>query len=773
MKKLVLSFVLLTAFICVSVTPAFAEEAMSSEAVILTEENEELVNGLMAIRDMDAALSYEVLYSHEDIPKFILAIASNGYLIVDKDSWVVVEHGSGHNPYVDYPSAKKFYGGVGCAVIEVEGGYLHTETGETLSVIPYIQGIDLLGDASNSGQRQYEPNAVVTATEKTLPNYESHIRQLAFGNNESGTCTAVACGIVLNYLDRNVSQSFVPDNMESEELRNRALDNTPNAQLLHTTLIDCGIDAPATPVSAYSGMYNYIYNDAERAKTGLLIPFATFASSSDCFDFLKSEIDKGIPAVLSTTVAPDLPVSYALHSMAVYGYRVNSDGSQEIAVHTGWTSKISTNAPFIVEETWIPALPLSSVNQFQYQLDGWHETPTGWKYYEAGQEVPAITIARQGGLTRYNTAALIAMYERSSSNYAVVVSGADTAWPDALAAAGLAGIYNAPVLTTDGTYLSSETASALSALGVKYVYVVGGFAPVSDGVLSSIRALPSVSTVTRIYGDDRFKTAEAVYNRVSSSWLHPTGGYEHPYYSSDHTWKNGTRKKAVILATGTNWPDAMAASSLSAYAHFPILLVRADGTLTNETKVILRNGRFDQVYCAGGGITAAAGVACSLVDPADIVGAPIYGGGTFVAGQNWYTRIIGNTRYETAREAFHVSRSEGMRRNKVAISSGITPVNGLPGGAMKYPLLLADSNNSSVAQTQITRFSSSVNTLIILGGTSTVSDSVVDGLVSAWWQGKVGSSPFSAIAPDDVQAAPDGLQGTQDAAPTVELGAGA
>lgn len=355
----------------------------------------------------------------------------------------------------------------------------------------------------------------------------------------------------------------------------------------------------------------------------------------------------------------------------------------------------------------------------------------------------SLAVDRLSGDTRYDTARLIARYGRASSYYAVVVSGSDSAWPDALCASGLAGVRNAPVLTTASDALSSQTRATLIDLNVRYVYIVGGSSAVSSSVMASIGNISNVTTVRRVSGADRYKTAEAVYNTVAStSWVHPTGGLKHSKYATDHVWKNGSKKKMALLATGTDFPDAMVASSLSAYAHFPIFLVQADGTLTAETKTILRNGGFDEVAIVGGGIHAAGSTAAGLVDPADIVGAPVYGkpGETFKAGENWYLVIVGDTRYETAEEVFNRSYREGMPISKVLISSGRSPVDALPAGALKCPILLADDSNHSVAKSVARNFSNGIYTLTPLGGVGVLSDSVINEVIKGWRLGQGGLS---------------------------------
>ncbi|MGH9065242.1 MAG: cell wall-binding repeat-containing protein, partial [Acidimicrobiales bacterium] len=118
-----------------------------------------------------------------------------------------------------------------------------------------------------------------------------------------------------------------------------------------------------------------------------------------------------------------------------------------------------------------------------------------------------VTASRLQGANRYSTAA--AMAEATfpkGSNVAVLASG-DT-FPDALSAAYLAGRMSAPVLLSAKGSLPAETASALSALKVNQVDIVGGPAAVSAGVEQTLKN--DGYMVRRLYGANRDVTAQVV-----------------------------------------------------------------------------------------------------------------------------------------------------------------------------------------------------------------------------------------------------------------------
>lgn len=159
-------------------------------------------------------------------------------------------------------------------------------------------------------------------------------------------------------------------------------------------------------------------------------------------------------------------------------------------------------------------------------------------------------VIRLAGRTRYETAAAIAARMRAEgagSGYAMVVSGHD--WPDATAAGPIAGILGCPVVLADGATLPAVSRAALAAWDTSHTIVVGGTAAVPDQVLA---ALPDPE---RIGGADRYQTAMLLAARGLALGLEP-----------------GT----IVLASGRDFPDALAGSPLAADVRAPILLSMPD-----------------------------------------------------------------------------------------------------------------------------------------------------------------------------------------------------
>lgn len=99
-------------------------------------------------------------------------------------------------------------------------------------------------------------------------------------------------------------------------------------------------------------------------------------------------------------------------------------------------------------------------------------------------------VARYGGANRYATSALIGTSQFSSASTAYYASGLQ--FPDALAASAVAGPRHAPLFTVEPGCVPSETASAVTKLGVSQVVLVGGTSALS----SNVAALGTCATAT-------------------------------------------------------------------------------------------------------------------------------------------------------------------------------------------------------------------------------------------------------------------------------------
>lgn len=229
---------------------------------------------------------------------------------------------------------------------------------------------------------------------------------------------------------------------------------------------------------------------------------------------------------------------------------------------------------------------------------------------------PASTarVERQYGSNRYETAAAVSEDAFAPpAPVAYVATGAN--YPDALAAGAAAGYQGGPVVLVERNRLPTLATTELERLDPHRIVIVGGTAVVSDYVASLVGRFHAGGGVTRLAGADRYATAAAISNAFAPGV--PT----------------------AYVASGRNWPDALAAVPHAARAGAPILL-----TLPNElpgsTRSALTRLRPGRIIVLGGTGAISAGVASAL-DAYDT------GGGV--------RRLAGADRYATAAaiSAFH------------------------------------------------------------------------------------------------------------------------
>ncbi len=126
-------------------------------------------------------------------------------------------------------------------------------------------------------------------------------------------------------------------------------------------------------------------------------------------------------------------------------------------------------------------------------------------------------------------------------------------WPDALSAATLAASDRVPILLTRPDELPEATEGVLEHDGIGEVRIVGGPAAVSEEVEAEVNE--SGHETRRLSGADRYETALAIAAELE---------------------EDGNEVGQLFVATGHNFPDAMAAGA--SIARLGRILVLVDGT---------------------------------------------------------------------------------------------------------------------------------------------------------------------------------------------------
>lgn len=182
-------------------------------------------------------------------------------------------------------------------------------------------------------------------------------------------------------------------------------------------------------------------------------------------------------------------------------------------------------------------------------------------------------VVRRAGSNRFETAAELALLAYPDGADTVLLATGDD-FADALAAAPLAAVEEAPILLASADRLPTATAEALVELGATEVIVLGGAAAIGDDV--ELLLGTAGYDVSRLAGPDRTATA-AFLARAA----HPDGA------------------TVALLTTGTDFPDALAAAPLAAHRGGPILLTGASSVPDATTSTLEQLG-VEEVVLIGG-----------------------------------------------------------------------------------------------------------------------------------------------------------------------------
>ncbi|MCS5717886.1 cell wall-binding repeat-containing protein [Herbiconiux sp. CPCC 205763] len=160
--------------------------------------------------------------------------------------------------------------------------------------------------------------------------------------------------------------------------------------------------------------------------------------------------------------------------------------------------------------------------------------------------VPGATLERVGGADRYEVSRAIADKMFGPFAHAQVTTGATFA--DALSAGAAAGAVGEPVVLVKGDAPAADapTLALFATHNASALTIVGGVNSVSTAVEMSLQ---KVGPVNRIGGADRF---EASYNLNHAAF---------------------TKADTVYLATGLNFPDALAGSVLAGSGKSPLYVI--------------------------------------------------------------------------------------------------------------------------------------------------------------------------------------------------------
>lgn len=169
------------------------------------------------------------------------------------------------------------------------------------------------------------------------------------------------------------------------------------------------------------------------------------------------------------------------------------------------------------------------------------------------RQVTPAQVTRVGGADRYATAALLGDLLTTPQHQVFVVSGEN--FPDATAAAAAAAHRGASMVLSRRDRLPPDSLRALQRRSPATITLVGGQDVVSPAVEQVIATAVAPTTLERVSGSTRYETAVALAAEI---------------------WPDGSPR--AVLATGEDFPDALAAGPVAALVGAPLLLTRSRWT---------------------------------------------------------------------------------------------------------------------------------------------------------------------------------------------------
>jgi ell wall binding domain 2 (CWB2)/WD40-like Beta Propeller Repeat len=169
----------------------------------------------------------------------------------------------------------------------------------------------------------------------------------------------------------------------------------------------------------------------------------------------------------------------------------------------------------------------------------------------------ATASPRYAGSDRVATA--ISASRASFTHASAVVIARSDLYPDALAAAPLAGKVSGPVLLSPPGGATPALMAEIRRLGATTAYLIGDTTALSAKVGTDV-AQAGVTTTVRIGGTSRYDTAADI-----AEWVGGTSAY---------------------VVRGDDWTDAAAVSALAAFQHRPVLLTSSETLALSAAKAV-------------------------------------------------------------------------------------------------------------------------------------------------------------------------------------------
>lgn len=323
---------------------------------------------------------------------------------------------------------------------------------------------------------------------------------------------------------------------------------------------------------------------------------------------------------------------------------------------------------------------------------------------------------RISGATRFDTSIQLSSrgWPSGVGSQGAVVLATGGNYPDALAAAPLAGKLDAPVLLVPPTGVSGALAGELKRLysgrQSGTLWVVGGAGAVSNAAVqqavSLLRSGGTTVEVKRVAGADRFATSAAIAREVGVR-------------------TSGTFAQTAFVVNGQNYPDALAIGAVAAAERVPIVLVQPAVVPAVSKQVLGELGVRHATILGGTGV-----VTPSVEAWLESAGHRKNGVGDGAA--NVDTRLGGATRYDTALAAVsYATQMADFSDDTLYFATGTNWPDALAlaplAGQKRFPMVLlhgAELGYSTSVADYLMRRQGDVPNMVFVGGAGAISDYV-------------------------------------------------
>jgi len=421
--------------------------------------------------------------------------------------------------------------------------------------------------------------------------------------------------------------------------------------------------------------------------------------------FEHAQIDRQAPV----TTVTDLKPTYTADKTATITLAATDDLSGDS--YTEWVVRSAATTTPVLEshEKMVEFMPRASVPT-SYTLE--YATTDGAGNKEATKSVGFTVVpsdvpgkvTRVAGADRFAVAAAMARegWDPAKTKawtgvtHVIVTNGETGKEADPLAAAGLSGAFNAPVLLVKASGMPASTKTLITEIAAKRkaqgqklsVIIVGGTASVPDAVWNQIRVIPGVNaTKDRVAGADRYAVSAEIAKRVIAK-------------------RGAANVPGAILIAADNpnaFYDALAASPIAYQTGMPMLSVKKAAVPSSVMSVLNSAGlKGKPRYAASGTGYIGAGAGA--------------GAQRMTANSNRFTAAVDIAKFATGKGWLAVTDAGMAAKLPDSLAGGAFL--GKRGGV----LLFTESTNAiqSTTKAYITANAKKVDFGWVLGGTASV-----------------------------------------------------